>query len=166
MALGVALLVAAPFVARAWPVPDERPDRARAGGRDPRPRTTQPYQGLVRSRGGVELPTDDSLEGAAKLLGRDGTLRVWWSGPDAWRVATLRTTGETDLLHQAGMNLRWVYESKNVTLYPDTPVRLPVSCRRAAAGAGRAGARRAPGPTRSSGCPPSGSRAAPRPGCA
>ncbi len=126
MALGVALLVATPFVARAWPVPESEltaPELVAAI----RASDEQPYQGLVRSRGGVELPTDDSLEGAAKLLGRDGTLRVWWSGADAWRVATLRTTGETDLLHQAGMNLRWVYESKNVTLYPDTPVRLPIS---------------------------------------
>jgi hypothetical protein len=126
VALGVALLVATPFVARAWPVPESEltaPEVVAAI----RASDDEPYQGLVRSRGGVELPTDDSLEGAAKLLGRDGTLRVWWSGADAWRVATLRTTGETDLLHQAGMNLRWVYESKNVTLYPDTPVRLPVS---------------------------------------
>ena len=126
MALGVALLVATPFVARAWPVPESElsaPEvvaAVRASG-------DQPYRGLVRSRGGVELPSDDSLEGAAKLLGRDGTLRVWWSGPDAWRVASLRTTGETDLLHQAGTNLRWVYESKNVTVYPDTPIRLPTS---------------------------------------
>ncbi len=126
VALGVSLLVAAPFVARAWPVPESEltaPELVAAI----RASDDQAYSGLVRSRGGVELPTDDSLEGAAKLLGRDGTLRVWWSGPDAWRVATMRTTGETDLLHQAGMNLRWVYESKNVTLYPDTPVRLPVS---------------------------------------
>lgn len=126
MALGVALLVATPFVVRAWPVPESEltaPELASAI----RASDDQPYQGLVRSRGGVELPTDDSLEGAAKLLGRDGTLRVWWSGSDAWRLATLRTTGETDLLHQAGMNLRWVYESKNVTLYPDTPIRLPTS---------------------------------------
>ncbi|QIK65533.1 transcriptional regulator [Nocardioides sp. HDW12B] len=126
VALGVSLLVAAPFVARAWPVPASgmtAPELVAAI----RASDTQAYTGVVRSRGGVELPTDDSLEGAAKLLGRDGTLRVWWTGADAWRVATLRTTGETDLLHRAGQNLRWVYESKNVTVYPDTPVRLPTS---------------------------------------
>lgn len=126
VALGVVLLVAAPFVARAWPVPASgmtAPELVAAI----RASDAQAYAGVVRSRGGVELPTDDSLEGAAKLLGRDGTLRVWWSGADAWRVATLRTTGETDLLHRGEDNLRWVYESKNVTVYPDTPVRLPTS---------------------------------------
>ncbi len=126
MALGVSLLVAAPFVARAWPVPASgmtAPDLVAAI----RASDDQAFTGVVRSRGGVELPTDDSLEGAAKLLGRDGTLRVWWSGADSWRVATLRTTGETDLLHRGEQNLRWVYESKNVTVYPDTPVRLPTS---------------------------------------
>lgn len=126
VAAGVLLLVAAPFVASAWPPPEsdltapELVERIRASA-------DQPYVGLVRSRGGVELPTDESLESAAKLLGRNGTVRVWWAGPDRWRIATLRTTGETDLLHQAGRNLRWVYESKNVTVYPDTPVRLPNS---------------------------------------
>jgi outer membrane lipoprotein-sorting protein len=126
VAAGILILVAAPFVVRAWPVPDsavsaaELVDRVRAS-------TEVPYTGIVRSRGGVELPTDESLESAARLLGRDGTIRVWWAGPERWRLATLRTTGETDLLHQGGMNLRWVYESKNVTLYPDTPVRLPNS---------------------------------------
>lgn len=126
VAAGVLLLVAAPFVARAWPVPDsdvsavDLVERIRAS-------TGVPHSGLVRSRGGVQLPTDESLESAARLLGRDGTVRVWWAGPRSWRLASLRTTGETDLLHRGDLNLRWVYESKNVTIYPETPVRLPNS---------------------------------------
>jgi outer membrane lipoprotein-sorting protein len=126
VAAGVLVLVAAPFVARAWPVPEsdltapQLVERIEGSG-------ALAWTGIVRSRGGVELPTDASLESAARLLGRDGTIRAWWAGPDRWRLATLRTTGETDLLHRGDMNLRWVYESKNVTLYPDTPVRLPNS---------------------------------------
>ena len=50
---------------------------------------------------------------------------MWWSGPTTWRVSTLRTTGETDLIHAGDRMLRWVYESKNVTLVPDVSVRLP-----------------------------------------
>jgi outer membrane lipoprotein-sorting protein len=126
VAAGVLLLVAAPFVARAWPVPDSDLSAAEVAELV-RASTGVPHTGLVRSRGGVQLPTDESLESAARLLGRDGTIRVWWAGPEHWRLATLRTTGETDLLHRGDLNLRWVYESKNVTLYPDTPVRLPNS---------------------------------------
>ena len=38
---------------------------------------------------------------------------MWWRDPTSWRVSTLRTTGETDLVHRGDRMLRWVYESKN-----------------------------------------------------
>ena len=75
----------------------------------------------------MSLPSDDSLESVAKLVGRSGSMRVWWADPDTWRMATMRTTGETDLLHRGDRSLRWVYESKSVTISPDVPVRLPNS---------------------------------------
>ena len=40
-------------------------------------------------------------------------------------MATLRPTGETDLVHEGGRSVRWVYESKRATLVPAVPVRLP-----------------------------------------
>ena len=122
----VVALVATPFVVQAWPVPSsrlsavqvvERIRDARAAG----------YSGEVTSRGGIEVPGDESISSVAKILGRDGSLRVWWRDPDRWRVATMRTTGETDLFHYPGEAVRWVYESRNVTVLPDAPVRLPTT---------------------------------------
>lgn len=124
VAVGVLLLLGTPFAVRALPARDadltavEVVQRVRAS-------SDLPYTGLVTSRGGVELPQDDSLSSVAKLLGRDGTLRVWWADSRTWRVASLRPTGETDHLHAGGLTTRWVYESKNVTVFPDVPVRLP-----------------------------------------
>jgi outer membrane lipoprotein-sorting protein len=126
VAVGVTLLVALPFLVRALPVPDRdvaAPDLLTSirGAGD------VAFSGYVESRGGVQLPADDSLESVAKLVGRSGSIRVWWADPHTWRTATLRTTGETDLLHQGAVSLRWVYESKRVTVSPDVPVRLPDS---------------------------------------
>jgi hypothetical protein len=124
--VGVALLVALPFVVRALPVADRDLSAAALlasmrGARD------VAFTGYVESRGGVQLPSDSSLESVAKLVGSSGSIRVWWADPGTWRTATLRTTGETDLVHRAGVTLRWVYESRRVTVSPDVPVRLPDS---------------------------------------
>jgi hypothetical protein len=42
-------------------------------------------------------------------------------------VATLRSTGETDLVHEGGRTVQWVYESSEATMTPDVPVRLPTT---------------------------------------
>jgi hypothetical protein len=124
VALGVALLVAAPVVRHMVPASDavvsapallHSIDRSRA----------RPFTGLVDTVGNVGLPANDELSGLSKLVGDSNRLRVWWRDPTTWRVATLRTTGETDLLHAGDRTVRWVYESKNVTMIPDVPVRLP-----------------------------------------
>jgi hypothetical protein len=124
--VGVTLLVALPFLVRAVPVADRDVSATELvasmrGARDVR------FTGYVESRGGVQLPSDSSLASVAKLVGSSGSIRVGWAGPGSWRTATLRTTGETDLVHRDGTTLRWVYESKRVTLSPDVPVRLPDS---------------------------------------
>ncbi len=124
VALLVALLVATPVVVRAWPVPSSRLTAAEVV-RSVREASALAYTGRVASRGGVELPAGESLTSVAKVLGRDSDLRVWWRDPRTWRVASLRPTGETDLVHRKDITRRWVYESKNVTLTPDVPVRLP-----------------------------------------
>ncbi len=126
VAVGVLALLAAPFVLRAWPVASSSLSAPEVVARI-RASQDVPYSGLVSSRGGVSLPGDAALEGVATLLGRDGDLRAWWAGPDTWRVATLRTTGETDLWHRGEVTMRWVYESRNLTVHPDAPVRLPTS---------------------------------------
>src|SRR3954470_1940919 len=122
--LGVALLVAAPVVLHALPasdadVPASALLRSIEGSR------SQSFTGIVDTVGNIGLPSNDELSGLTDLVSNTNRLRVWWRDPTTWRVATLRTTGETDLLHAGNRMLRWVYESKSVTLVPDVPVRLP-----------------------------------------
>ncbi len=120
------MLVAAPILVQARPVA-QPPVSATALLAMIRDSTDVPFTGRATSRGRVSLPAQASLEGVATLLGGSNDLRVWWSSPATWRTATVRTTGETDLLHRDGGTVRWVYESKRVTLSPDVPVRLPES---------------------------------------
>ena len=67
------------------------------------------FSGYVESGGTVGLPANDALSGLSSLLGATNHVRVWWRDPTTWRVATLRTTGETDLVHSGDRMLRWVY---------------------------------------------------------
>ena len=122
----VLLLVAAPFVVRALPAHDESLSAAALLHRIQDSRGVA-FSGYVESGGSVGLPADEDLSGLSKLLGSTSKVRVWWRDPGTWRVATLRTTGETDLVHAGHRMLRWVYESKNVTLVPDVGVRLPLT---------------------------------------
>ena len=120
----VLLLLAAPFVVRALPAHDEDVSAVALlhriqGSRD------VAFSGYVETTGSVALPDNEDLSSLTKLLGRTNKVRVWWRDPSTWRVSTLRTTGETDLVHAGDRTLRWVYESKNVTLVPDVAVRLP-----------------------------------------
>jgi hypothetical protein len=126
VAAGVLVLLAAPFVVRAWPVPSspmtavEVVERVRAA-------RGLAWSGTVKTRGDIGVPSRGSLSDVAELLGRDTTLRAWWQDARTWRVATLRPTGETDLFHRASGLVRWVYEARQVTRVPDRPVRLPRS---------------------------------------
>ena len=122
--LGVLLLLAAPVLVRALPVADSDLSatallhRIQGSG-------DVAFSAYVETAGSVGLPQDDLLSSLTKLLGDTNKVRVWWRDPTTWRVSTLRTTGETDLIHAGDRMLRWVYESKNVTLVPDVTVRLP-----------------------------------------
>lgn len=124
VALGVLLLLAAPFVVRALPAADADVS-ATALLRQVQNSRGQAFSAYAETAGHVALPDDNELSSLSKLLGTTNQVRVWWAGPDAWRVASLRTTGETDLVHHGANTVRWVYESKNATLIPDAAVRLP-----------------------------------------
>ncbi len=71
------------------------------------------------------MPQSESFATLGQLLGEDNQLRVWWRGPQEWRVDRLRSTGETDLYRSRGMQVRWVFESDTATLVPLSRVRLP-----------------------------------------
>lgn len=125
VAAGLALLVGVPALVLARPVPAQPAGAAELLARVQASRDV-PLVGLAESRGAVALPEQEALSAVARLLGRTNRVRVWWSGPEEWRTALLRTTGETDHVHRGDLTLRWVYESRRVTLSPEPPVRLPL----------------------------------------
>ena len=131
VAAGLVLLLATPFVVAAWPVPQAGLSATEVLARI-RASQDVAFSGQVEAEGHLGLPQEDELESLAQLLGGRTELRVWWADADTWRTATVRPTGETDVFHRAGPDgrgesLRWVYESKRVTSYPDPPVRLPLA---------------------------------------
>lgn len=86
-----------------------------------------PHQGLAESRGTLGLPDVRRFGDIAALLGSTTRARVWWRGPDEWRVARLLTTGEQDLYADGpGAVGSWDYERnlRRTTIGADD-VRLP-----------------------------------------
>ena len=84
------------------------------------------WSGEVRSLGSLRVPVDDAgLRGVAGLLGQETNLRVWWRGPDSWRVDRMRRGGESDLAVDDGLAVRWESESRKVSVTPYSRIRLP-----------------------------------------
>jgi outer membrane lipoprotein-sorting protein len=123
---GVLLLVAVPLLLHARPAPASEISASALLARIEQSDVV-PFSGYAQSVGRVSLPSEEALSSVAKLLGGTSSVRVWWAGPGEWRTATLRPTGETGHWHHDGRLVRWVYESKRVTVSPDVPVRLPIS---------------------------------------
>jgi hypothetical protein len=88
-----------------------------------------PYSGYAQSDGGLDLPVSTgSLAAIGDLLGGTNQLRVWWRGPDDWRVDTLALTGESDVHQSATGVWSWNYEAGTARHTPAAPassVRLP-----------------------------------------
>src|SRR3954451_18174010 len=124
VAIGALLLVATPVLVRAIPVPDDDVSATTLRDRVLASQDTS-FTGLVETAGNVKLPKSAELSSVTKLLADTNQVRVWWRNRRTWRTATLRTTGETDLFHRFDQTIRWVYESKNVTLIPDVAIRMP-----------------------------------------
>ncbi len=126
LVLAVAVgLAGAPVLVRAWPVAEsdvgavtlaERMRAADAIG----------WSGEVRTQGAVEVPLSDSdFDGVARLLGESSQLRVWWRSAQEYRVDRVRPSGETDVVRDGGMTVRWRYEGNRVSFSPYTALRLP-----------------------------------------
>lgn len=87
-------------------------------------RTTS-WSGDVTTQGTLQIPDTDSFAGVAELLGEQKDVRVWWRGPESWRVDRVRQTGETGLIREGNQITSWVFESARATVSPYSPVRLP-----------------------------------------
>jgi hypothetical protein len=122
---GVAVLVALPPVVAAWPVGAARADpralRSRVLGS-----ATVPYQGYVDSEGHLALPDLPQLGDVAGLLSGATSIRAWYAGPGAWRVAAIDSLGERDIYRTADGTFLWDFQRNQATLITgEVPVRLP-----------------------------------------
>jgi hypothetical protein len=130
---GTALVLAAPSLAGAGA---SALARATSNGAPPSPQdllrrvlrsASVAHQGLAESLGTLGLPDVRQFGDLGALLGGTNRERVWWKGPDEWRVARLLTTGEQDLYPQGpGAVVSWDYERNLVrTTVGADDVRLP-----------------------------------------
>ncbi len=86
---------------------------------------TQGWSGLVETAGTLQLPAAGDLDDLGTLLGEQTRLRVWWRGPDAWRVDRLLAAGEDDLVHSGRRSVAYSYEAQEATVSTDPDIRLP-----------------------------------------
>ena len=118
-------LVAAPTLVRAIP-PDESDIDAATLAKRIRDAHDRGWSGEVVTQGSLDVPVETSaFGGVARLLGERTELRVWWRSDTNWRVDRLRRSGESDLVRDGGLIIRWTYEGHRVTFTPYSPIRLP-----------------------------------------
>ncbi len=85
----------------------------------------QGWSGYVETTGTLQLPATGDLDDLGSLLGETTRLRVWWRGPDSWRVDQLLTAGESDLRHAGGITVAYSYEAQRAEVSRDPDIRLP-----------------------------------------
>jgi hypothetical protein len=122
----IAVVVAsAPLVSNALPAKDTDVTAAQLLKRI-RGASDLSWSGEVRSLGSVQVPLSGAtFGGVARLLGEQTDLRVWWSGPESWRIDRIRATGESDMVRDGRLTAQWNYEDNRVSFTPYSPVRLP-----------------------------------------
>src|SRR5689334_6000252 len=103
-----AILLSAPAAVAALPVHAPAVPLATLVARM-RASATVPYQGYAVSSGTAGLPDLPSLGGVSKLLDGDTELRVWYAGPDNWRVDTVDVGAERDLYQTEANQVIWDY---------------------------------------------------------
>jgi len=83
------------------------------------------YSGYAQSIGGVVLPINDQLPELVELFADRTTTRVWWRGPEDWRVDTVGLTGETGLHRDGDTTWTWEYEANRATASVVPDLRTP-----------------------------------------
>jgi hypothetical protein len=125
VAAGVLVLISLPPIIAAWPVHaqsvplDQLAVRMSASA-------GVPYQGFAVSSGTAGLPTLPQLSDVIDLLNGETQLRVWYAGPERWRVDQIDAGSEVGLYQQPGDQVRWDFGTNQVTtIVGDQPIRLP-----------------------------------------
>jgi hypothetical protein len=124
VAAGTLALIAAPIALHLLPAADsdvsaaELLERARAA-------EGHAWSGYVETDGTLQLPDADRFSEVGALFGEQTRMRAWWQDEDHWRVDQLLLAGETDLVHEDGITVRWDYEHLEATLSRDPGIRLP-----------------------------------------
>ena len=119
------VLAAAPSIVRAIPPHDTQISATALAARIQKAHSTG-WSGEVTSLGSLQVPVDTStFSGVSRLLGESTDLRVWWRGASEWRLDRMRGTGESDLVRDGGLVVRWTYEGQRVNFTPYSPIRLP-----------------------------------------
>ncbi len=83
------------------------------------------YSGYAQSIGGVLLPINEQLPELVELFADRTTTRVWWRGPEEWRVDTVDRTGETGVHRLGATTWTWEYEANRATRTPVPDLRTP-----------------------------------------
>lgn len=85
-----------------------------------------PHSGLAVSTGNLGLPDLREVGDVTARLGGTTRTRVWWAGPQSWRVDVLSATGEQGTYESQGRTVFWDYERDRLTEVVGRPqLRLP-----------------------------------------
>ncbi len=119
------LVVAVPLVPKALPVPESDIGAVRLAAQI-RDAGALGWSGEVRALGALRVPlTGSTFGGISRILGERTDLRVWWRDGENWRIDRLRSTGESDVVRNGGLMVRWRYEQNQVNFTPYSSIRLP-----------------------------------------
>src|SRR5215468_1231115 len=90
----------------------------------------QPYQGYAQTAGRLAVPDLPQLSDVTSLLSSTLQLRVWYAGPDHWRVDQIGVNGAERDVYRVWHGVEYVWDyGANVTtqVLGDPPLRLPRS---------------------------------------
>ncbi|GHG49941.1 MULTISPECIES: hypothetical protein [Amycolatopsis] len=86
----------------------------------------KPYQGYAESTGSLAVPELPNLAAVTALFSMRTPMRVWYAGPDRYRVDILGTAGEHDVYRLPDGEYTWDYGDNTLTeLIGDPGLRLP-----------------------------------------
>jgi hypothetical protein len=86
----------------------------------------KPFTGYAQSSGLLPLPSLPNLTEITRPLSSRTEMRVWWAGPDSWRVDVIDGATERDTYQYLGDQYVWDFGDNRLTqVVGEQPVRLP-----------------------------------------